>query len=152
MQQVCIGMCAELKDNLLKVEPTAVCMSYVTGTVRHNYICIDFKLLSLHLAFQGCFDMHVIAETKLSTNKTATQLVKLLCSRVHGQHHKVTHFHTNYLLHNTSYNVKVLLRAITMWNSIYLFCIWPSIQTASIRKPHSLYQHLSSIIRLILRF
>ena len=44
MQQVYIGMCAELKDNSLKVEPTAVCMSYVTGTVRHNYIGMDFKL------------------------------------------------------------------------------------------------------------
>lgn len=43
MQQVCIGMCAELKDNLLKVESTAVCMSYITGTVRHNYIGMDLK-------------------------------------------------------------------------------------------------------------
>jgi len=49
IQQVYIGMCAELKDNLLKVEPTAVCMSYITGTVRHNYIDMDFKLRCLYI-------------------------------------------------------------------------------------------------------
>lgn len=122
-------MCAELKNNLLKVEPTAVCMLYVTGTGRYNCIGMDLKLhykscLYIWHSKDALTCMSLLKQnyrpTKLPLNLIlSNKLHNLLCSRVHGQHHKVTHFHTNYLLHNTLYNVKVLLRA--MWNSFTFF-------------------------------